>query len=426
MAEMSTPANVNRPTRSALSRSVTCIEAQEEGYSFVNTCSKCDYYLSNRFLNNKAMSRPCSELSKMWQCTRPHKLGDLYLSAMHNTPYDETPINKNNSFLVSSFYASTQSSGISSSEQVSESVTRSQGSSKRARVDVEKDLERAVRDCDKLRQEFDEALSDCNRLRNERDEALKDCNKLRLERDEAIKKCNMEMQEHDDTLNECNMLRHERDKAVSANNKQRQDLEHAVNECNLLRNERDEAKRELEKFIHEVAAKQAELVILREELQLSIDGRAADTKKSNAVSLDSSRMKVLLENCTEKVRTLTARVLHLEAITMNKSTIHVSSTVKSKAKSIRNFAKKLYPTLNNKEQLTSMYDELYSTFKSFRKHVKSKLKGLLLDELRMETCREIKKYFAPWRFLEVMDCSQQSLNQVSFVCLSFFFLFTCC
>ena len=49
----------------------------------------------------------------------------------------------------------------------------------------------------------------------------------------------------------------------------------------------------------------------------------------------------------------------------------------------------------------------------FKKHVHNRLKEQLRGLIRLETCREIKKFYGPWRFLEVMDCSQQSLNQVS-------------
>ncbi len=64
----------------------------------------------------------------------------------------------------------------------------------------------------------------------------------------------------------------------------------------------------------------------------------------------------------------------------------------------------------------------------FKKHVHNRLKEQLRGLIRLETCREIKKFYAPWRFLEViMDCSQQSLNQVSifFICYTqFIFYFT--
>ncbi len=36
-------------------------------------------------------------------------------------------------------------------------------------------------------------------------------------------------------------------------------------------------------------------------------------------------------------------------------------------------------------------------------------------KIKMETCQDLKKLFAPWRILEVMDLSQQSLNQVKFI-----------
>jgi hypothetical protein len=45
-----------RTGRSAASRMVTCLEAIEQGYTFVTMCSKCDYYLQHKKLNMKAMS----------------------------------------------------------------------------------------------------------------------------------------------------------------------------------------------------------------------------------------------------------------------------------------------------------------------------------------------------------------------------------
>jgi hypothetical protein len=52
--------------------------------------------------------------------------------------------------------------------------------------------------------------------------------------------------------------------------------------------------------------------------------------------------------------------------------------------------------------------------------VNHKLKDELRPVLRMNICREIGKHYAAWRFLEVMDSSSQSLNQV---CITFFFVY---
>jgi len=86
---------------SEVNRMVTCLEATEMGYSFIQTCSKCDYYLQNRALNAKALKLPRSELSAMWQCTAKHKVGDLNCHDGNNTPYQPAPVMKYNSFLCS-------------------------------------------------------------------------------------------------------------------------------------------------------------------------------------------------------------------------------------------------------------------------------------------------------------------------------------
>jgi hypothetical protein len=45
--------------------------------------------------------------------------------------------------------------------------------------------------------------------------------------------------------------------------------------------------------------------------------------------------------------------------------------------------------------------------------VKSIIKVKVLPEIRLAIGSEIKKHYAAWRFLGVMDSSYQSLNQVS-------------
>jgi hypothetical protein len=44
-----------RALRSGANRVVTCLEAQDMGFEFVKTCSRCDYYVQNRLLNAKAL-----------------------------------------------------------------------------------------------------------------------------------------------------------------------------------------------------------------------------------------------------------------------------------------------------------------------------------------------------------------------------------
>jgi hypothetical protein len=77
------------------------------GYTFIKTCSKCDYYNQNRALNMKALTLPRSELSLMWQCTDSHKIGDLYHHNTLSTPYKPITTNKYNSYVTSRHGVST-------------------------------------------------------------------------------------------------------------------------------------------------------------------------------------------------------------------------------------------------------------------------------------------------------------------------------
>ncbi len=85
-----------RVTRLGAVRTLTCLEAGEEGFSFVKLCSGCDYYLQNRPLNAIAMKKCRSSLSKYWQCTTPHSFGQLTSS----DPYPAVKRNKYNSYLL--------------------------------------------------------------------------------------------------------------------------------------------------------------------------------------------------------------------------------------------------------------------------------------------------------------------------------------
>jgi len=107
-------ATMPRIGRGGDSRMFTCLKATELVFLFVSTCSKCDYYLQNQALNMKAQTRPRSELSKMWQCTARHKVGDLYSSQSANTPYRPTNVTMLNSYICSDRSSSRSSSSLKS------------------------------------------------------------------------------------------------------------------------------------------------------------------------------------------------------------------------------------------------------------------------------------------------------------------------
>jgi hypothetical protein len=75
------------PSRRSNDRVGTNLEALDMGYSYIKSCSKCDYYMQNKALHMKARILPRSHLSQMWQCTSDHKLGDVYHHGSLQTPY---------------------------------------------------------------------------------------------------------------------------------------------------------------------------------------------------------------------------------------------------------------------------------------------------------------------------------------------------
>lgn len=116
-----------------------------------------------------------------------------------------------------------------------------------------------------------------------------------------------------------------------------------------------------------------------------------------------------------RVTDLSNRIAYLEAINRNKSTLFVlQEPHKNKLLLIQRFAALLSPESVKKKQATILFDELYEKKKYFKKYVRTRLKEELRGLIRTETCREIKTFYAPWRILEVMDCSEQSSNQESY------------
>ena len=125
---------------------------------------------------------------------------------------------------------------------------------------------------------------------------------------------------------------------------------------------------------------------------------------------DEVKLRDLLKVCSEEQQRLSSRVAYLETRNSSAMAIHPGGPA---LKYIKNFASRLFPTLGFKERLYQIFEILYGSRKSFRSYVKQRMKEELTPCLRMTICREIRKLFAPWRFLEIMDISKQSLNQVS-------------
>jgi hypothetical protein len=196
----------SRTGRSSANRLVTCLEASEMGYDFVKTCGRCDYYLQNRSLNNKSLTLPRSQLSKLWQCTSYHKVGDLFYSQCSQTPYQPIKPTKMNSFICSDHSSqsrsatkrvrlfepstpymnvenetplSVQSLQVPNKEQHHDSLKIDLAIAERNRAFAERDKAAAERDFafverDKAYSKSDAAKAECYRAIVQRDQALDD------------------------------------------------------------------------------------------------------------------------------------------------------------------------------------------------------------------------------------------------------------
>ncbi len=187
----------------------------------------------------------------------------------------------------------------------------------------------------------------------------------------------------------------ERDTAIA-------DCDRAVNERDIAIADHDEAKSD-----RDIAYAEWDRVI--SELNRDVSERDVDVFHAR-----SSAHSIIKEMQARQVQ-LSQRVAYLEATNRNTTMLRVSQKPnKDKVKLIQKFAHLLSPELDNKmQQMNEIFDVLFEKRKYFKKYVRAKLKVELRDIIRLETCREIKKIYAPWRILEVMGCSQQSLDQVS-------------
>jgi hypothetical protein len=111
------------PSRRSNDRVGTNLEALDMGYSYIKSCSKCDYYMQNKALHMKARILPRSHLSQMWQCTSDHKLGDVYHHGSLQTPYRPVKTTKLNSYMCSVCNISSSDSSRKQVRLVEDKVT---------------------------------------------------------------------------------------------------------------------------------------------------------------------------------------------------------------------------------------------------------------------------------------------------------------
>lgn len=391
-------------TRTDSSRILTCLEVCEQGLvADIKLCSGCDYYKNNVALNAMAQKKPRSQLSRYWQCTTLHNFGVVMEAVQLETPYErDRKITKYNSLnvvskvsgdvppsrnkrvrLFSPGDASDSSGGEASLRVRNENAPprpsdRNALLTQRSLAIVGRDV--AVAQHEKLSREHGRTLEQLN-------VAVKEQERLTMELSVAIVQRNQYLVERNRALSERDVALSERDVALS-------ERDTAVCKMTLLAEQRESAVMEHRAAIVEV-----------EEVR----------KHLHAISEVNSKTQASWQEMKEKQVQVVQRVAYLEALSRSASTMRVpQKPAKNKLKLIDKFASLLSPELETKdEQLNEVFEVLYGKRKKFKKFVKAKLKDEVKGVVRSETCREIKKYFAPWRILQVMDCSQQSLNQVN-------------
>jgi hypothetical protein len=363
-----------RVTRLGAVRTLTCLEAGEEGFSFVKLCSGCDYYLQNRPLNAIAMKKCRSSLSKYWQCTTPHSFGQLTSS----DPYPAVKRNKYNSYLL--IDRGSNNGGQSSSKKVRiDSACQQPNQCVLDQLPIQRPRVITFKEYSKALSEKDSALA-------ERDHIVAKMTDISAE----------SARQHEQAQKEASLAEEyiatliiERDVAL-----QERDLTVAEKERNLRR---------ISELSHEVAT-------LRQQID-DLVRRLRQTEELMPVYVEQQNQLTERDNALELQ----------QRRSQSKSSIYIGSKG-SPLLYLKKLTTKIYPELNNKQQLTSLFDEMYSKKKAFCTYVKQRVKEEMLPSLIMDVYRDIKKEFAPWKFLEVLDNSKQSLNQVSFFLFPTFYL----
>jgi hypothetical protein len=365
---------------------VTCLEAQGMGYDFVTTCSRCDYYLQNKALNMKALTLPRSELSKMWQCTKMHKVGDLYHSSCAGTSYRPVIPNSNNSYICSDRGNSARHSATKRVRLFSP-IPNSSGYCMDA-TEVDPSPDASIINERALAVQYDTLKESNALLQLERDRAMK-------EKEDAEKDRNVAVEQRDRAYIECDTAKAARHRAVV---------------------ERDCALNRLDSQARISAELENRYVVLEGELN-SLKQKFDALEASHAkLEQEKENSTALISTFSDNVSRLQTRVAALESQAVRSTNMTVKNTG-NQMRYISLFLSKLFPELTKKEREKELFYILYGSKKSFREYVKSIIKVEVLPEMRKAICQEIKKHYAAWRFLAVMDCSNQSLNQVS--CLFF-------
>jgi hypothetical protein len=228
-------------------------------------------------------------------------------------------------------------------------------------------------------------------------------------------------------VSECKKASKERSEAVMEKESLEQKLSAALEKYYIVKAERDVALAEQRKLLCErdlVFNAHAETKKLYddslchiEELvkQLSMEEKTRQSAEREVNDLTGTKNKLqsLFANMSEQVASLRSRVKTLESASEKKSVTDDGVATRPPLTSVKLFVSKLFLSVPPRERLNAMFDLVYENVLSFRNHVNSQVRESIMDSCRVVCHKEVKNLFSGWKFLKALDCSTQSLNQVS-------------
>jgi DNA repair exonuclease SbcCD ATPase subunit len=170
-----------------------------------------------------------------------------------------------------------------------------------------------------------------------------------------------------------------------------------------MEQEQDRARLEVEKAILECAEQcrvlQSELNILRQ--------RYNDLMEENEVlAQNKNNLQQTLVQCQQKLSNLSSRVTTLEVQQESQLKSYFLIRWGLPLVSILSSIKASFPEQKLNAAVKEVLEILHGNKKKCQSYVNKRVKEFLHPLLRMDICMEIHQHFAPWRFLEVLDCSK--------------------
>ena len=275
----------------------------------------------------------------MWQCTKMHKVGDLYHSSCTGNSYRPVIPNCNNSYICSDH---SNSKHIATKRvRLFPPIPNSSGLCMDA-AEVEQSPDASIINERALAAQYETFKESNALLELERDRAMKEKEDVEKDRDVAV-------EQRDRAYIECDTV-----KAA---------CHHAVVEHDCVLNRLDS---------------QAQISAELENHSVDLEGELNSLKqKFDALEANYAKLEQEKENSTDLISTfadnvsrLQTRVAALESQAARSTNVIVKNT-RNKMRYISLFLSKLFPELTKKEREKELFNTLYGSKKSLREYVKS-------------------------------------------------------